>query len=63
MSTLTLGIVVFLLVSVTITSFMVTAMLRDRANGQPPTLSRLMPYIVADAAWIVIFFVWLRRTI
>lgn len=61
MSTLTQGILVFVLFTSVVTGIMLMTLLRARQQGLSGSalLQRLLPYLVADGLFMVVFVVWL----
>lgn len=65
MSTLTLGIIIFLGFSVALSTMIVVALQRARAEGLAgqQLLLKLAPYLVIDAAFLIVFVIWLLRNL
>ena len=61
MNALTLGIIIFVGFTAALSSMMILSLQRARAEGLKGShlFSRLMPYLIIDAAFLIIFVIWL----
>ena len=65
MSTFTLGVIVFAVFTFAISSVMALTLVRARSQGLSgqPLVKKLLPYIIIDLVFVVVFVIWLLGNI